>query len=70
MTTAAFYYLLSKNKEWVLHKKGCDEFIRSNFKIFIGTLYTDGQAIGTAKRHVNIFSLCQDCISKFEVGQH
>lgn len=69
MTGAEFYYLMSKNHDWVLHKRGCEDFVKFNIRIFLGSLYTDGQAIGTAKRHINVFSLCHMCINKPEVSQ-
>jgi hypothetical protein len=64
-----YYYLVSTRHDWVLHKKGCDSLYREKNKLFIGTLYTDHQAVGIAKQRVSEFSLCQYCISKHEHGQ-
>lgn len=59
------YYLntASTDSEWVLHRQGCDNI--KKLSVFLGTLYTDRQALGTAKKRFDLVSYCHRCIPEF-----
>lgn len=59
------YYYIDKTKELdgfqYVHKKGCKKEVNISYRIFIGTLYTEYQALTTAKMHVKKVRLCRFC---------
>lgn len=63
MNLPKYYYLIKDvNNKWVLHRRGCDNFLASKEKIFLGTIYTSYQALGFAKQRVAEFSICKFCL--------
>lgn len=50
MKVSIYYYASpSEHGYWEIHQKGCPKLSEGNFKIFLGSLYTSGQAITVAR---------------------
>lgn len=60
---ARTYYVSFDNSEWVVHRRGCENIKKSS--VFLGTLYTDRQALGTANQRFDSVSYCYHCMGSF-----
>lgn len=67
MLKPSFYYLLKNaiNGNWVIHQAGCVNLPADVNRIFLGSLYTKGQAVTVAKIHHPDATQCPLCLNNF-----
>ncbi|EJL93225.1 hypothetical protein PMI17_00494 [Pantoea sp. GM01] len=58
------YLVQSKNGEMTLHIKDCLHRNDGIRRIFLGSIYTQFQAMNLAKKHSSDISLCQYCMGE------
>lgn len=62
MPEPKFYYVCpAPIGNWLLHAKGCGDMSATVGRIFIGTMYTSGQALSVARIHQPATSSCSRC---------
>ncbi|MEN4928057.1 MAG: hypothetical protein WBW72_01845 [Erwinia billingiae] len=61
MFTAKYYYASSGDlSQWEIHRRNCER-IMPKTRIFLGTLYTDHQALMVARQRVPAADYCRLC---------
>ena len=56
-----YYICPDEQGNWALHRKGCLAIDETKSKVFVGSLYTDHQAIAVAKIHKPRAVSCTIC---------
>ncbi|MXP48924.1 hypothetical protein FD733_04270 [Pantoea sp. Eser] len=66
MLKASYYYLCPRPMGgWILHKEGCVNLLKSDKRVFIGSLYARQQALTVAKIHHANATMCSVCLNNF-----